>query len=124
MPGVGQAHPVAAFEVEGLGDHADGQDAALARALGDDRRRAGAGAAAHAGGDEHHVGAVEVLADLGADSSAADMPTSGWAPAPRPWVTVDAELDAPVGLGEGELLGVGVGDDELDALAGPPRSCC
>jgi hypothetical protein len=33
--------------------------------LGDHRRGAGARAAAHAGGDEHHVGAVEVLADLG-----------------------------------------------------------
>jgi hypothetical protein len=27
-----------------------------------------------------------------------------------------AELDAPLGLGELQLLGVGVGDDELDAL--------
>ena len=62
--GVGQAHAVAALEVEGLGDHAHSQDAALAGALGDDRGRPGAGAAAHAGGDEHHVGAVQVLADL------------------------------------------------------------
>ena len=37
--GVGQAHAVTALEVEGLGDHAHGQDAALAGALGDDRRR-------------------------------------------------------------------------------------
>ena len=44
------------------------------------------------------------------------MPTSGWAPAPRPCVDLHAELDAAVGLGEGQLLGVGVGDDELDAL--------
>ena len=35
----------------------------VARDLGDDRRRAGAGAAAHAGGDEHHVGAGERLGD-------------------------------------------------------------
>jgi hypothetical protein len=35
------------------------------------------------------VGAFQVLADLGgSDSSAAFMPTSGWAPAPRPWVMV------------------------------------
>ena len=33
-------------------------------ALGDDRRGAGAGAAAHAGGDEHHVRAGEMVADL------------------------------------------------------------
>ena len=36
----------------------------LARGPGDDRRRAGAGAAAHAGGDEHHVRAGEMIADL------------------------------------------------------------
>ena len=36
----------------------------FARRLGDDRRCAGAGAAAHAGGDEHHVRAGEVIADL------------------------------------------------------------
>ena len=29
---------------------------------------------------------------------------------------LDAELDAPVGLGELKLLGVGVGDDELHAF--------
>ena len=52
----------------------------------------------------------------GIASSAAPMPTSGWAPAPSPCVTPIAELDAPVGLGEGQLLRVGVGDDELDAL--------
>ena len=32
--------------------------------LGDDRRAAGAGAAALAGGDEHHVGALQHLFDL------------------------------------------------------------
>ena len=53
-----------ALEVERLGDDADGQDAHLARGAGDDRRRAGAGAAAHAGGDEHHVRAGEMIADL------------------------------------------------------------
>ncbi len=36
----------------------------LARGAGDDRRSAGAGAAAHAGGDEHHVRARELVADL------------------------------------------------------------
>ncbi len=52
----------------------------------------------------------------GADSSAADMPTSGMRAGAQALGDVDAQLDAPVGLGEGQLLGVGVGDDELDAL--------
>ena len=35
----------------------------LLRDVGDHRRGAGAGAAAHAGGDEQHVGAVDQLGD-------------------------------------------------------------
>ena len=64
LSGVRQARPVAAFEHEGLGHDADGEDAALAGRLGDDRGRAGAGAAAHAGGDEDHVGAFDVAGDF------------------------------------------------------------
>jgi hypothetical protein len=60
----GDAHPAHAFEVERLGDDADGEDAGLFRATRDHRRCAGAGAAAHAGGDEHHMRALEVIADL------------------------------------------------------------
>ena len=62
--GVGQAHAMAAFEMERLGDHTDGQDPSLAGALGDDRAGAGARAPAHSGGDEDHVRAVQMLADL------------------------------------------------------------
>jgi len=54
----GLGHPVAALELEGLGDHADGEDAMFLGRPGDHRRAAGAGAAAHAGSDEYHVGAV------------------------------------------------------------------
>ena len=56
--------PLLAFELERLGDDGDGQRAELAGEAGDHRRRAGAGAAAEAGGDEDHVGAVERLDDL------------------------------------------------------------
>ena len=55
---LGLLHPARALELEGLGHDADGQDAHLAGGLGDDRRGAGAGAAAHAGGDEAHVAAA------------------------------------------------------------------
>ena len=65
-----------------------------ARDLRDDRRRAGAGAAAHAGGDEHHVGARRARRrSRPCVSSAAWRPTSGLAPAPRPLVSVAADLD-------------------------------
>ena len=114
--GVGQPHAVAAFEGERLGHHADGQDAALAGALGDDRGRAGAGAAAHAGGDEHHVRAVEMLADLRRAFFGGAHADLGMGAGAQALGHRHAELDAAVGLGELELLSVGVADDELDAL--------
>ena len=63
--GLGQAHAVGALEVERLGHDPDGQDALLTRDPGDHRRGPGAGAAAHAGRDEHHVGALQVPDDVG-----------------------------------------------------------
>ena len=53
-----------ALEGERLGDDADGQRAELLGDLGHDRCRARAGAAAEAGGDEHHVRVAERLGDL------------------------------------------------------------
>ena len=49
-------------------------------------------------------------------SSAAARPTSGCEPAPSPSVTCDAHLHDALGLGHGQRLRVGVGDDEVDAL--------
>jgi hypothetical protein len=57
-------HAALTFEVERLGDHADGEDALVRVPRGDNRGGTGAGAAAHAGGDEAHVGAVEMIDDL------------------------------------------------------------
>ena len=63
----GLEHFLAAFEEEGYGDDAHGEDVAFLGHAGHNRAGAGAGAAAHAGGDEHHVGGVveEVLYGLG-----------------------------------------------------------
>ena len=63
MPPSALLHAPRALERERLGDDADRERALVARDLRDDRRRAGAGAAAHAGGDEHHVGALQRLGD-------------------------------------------------------------
>ena len=62
--GLGDAHAAHALELERLRHDADREDAHVARRAGDHRRRAGAGAAAHAGGDEGHVRARELVADL------------------------------------------------------------
>ncbi len=61
---IGEAHALLALESERLGDDADGERPQLAGDLRDDGRRAGAGAAAHAAGDEHHVGTLDRFLDL------------------------------------------------------------
>ena len=71
----------------------DGEDAQLFAISAIDRRRAGAGAAAHAGGDEQHVGALDHLGDAVAvlhRRVAADLGLARRRPGPR--VSVGAEL--------------------------------
>ena len=56
MPGFGDSHASETFEVEGFGYDADGEGAGFFGYLRDSGRGAGAGSAAHAAGDEDHVG--------------------------------------------------------------------
>jgi hypothetical protein len=80
---LGQAHALA-LVLEGLGHHGHGEDAQFARHLGDHRAGTGAGAAAHAGGDEDHVRAGQRLGDALALQLANSRAFSGLPPAPRP----------------------------------------
>ncbi len=57
-------HAAGALELERLGDDADRQHPHFARCPRDDRRRAGAGAATHPGGNEAHVATGKALDDL------------------------------------------------------------
>ena len=59
--GLSLLHAVRALEAEGLRHDGDGQNACVMRDLRDNGCSAGAGAAAHTGGDEDHVGALEHL---------------------------------------------------------------
>ena len=114
--GLGGAHAAHALEVERLGHHADGEDAHFARGLGDDGGSTRAGAAAHAGGDEHHVGAREMVAQLVDDflrRRRADIRLGPRAEALR---HLGAHLHDALRLRHGQRLRVGVGDDEIDAL--------
>ena len=116
MPGFGEAHAALALEVERLGDHADGEDAEL---LGDPRHhrsRAGAGAAAHAGGDEHHVRAGEMVADFVDHLLGGGAPDIGLRAGAEALGHLHAHLDDALGLRHGQRLGIGVGDDEVDPL--------
>ena len=106
----------AALEGERPGDHADGERTESLGDLGHDRRPAGAGAAALAGGDEDHVGALEHLLDLLAvllGRLAADLGVAAGAQATG---QLAADVELHVGVAHQQRLGVGVDGDELDAL--------
>ena len=116
MPRSAVEHAALALEVERLGDDADGEDALLLRGARDDRRGAGSGAAAHAGGDEDHVGAGKMIHDLRQRlfrGGRADLRLRAGA---EPLRQCGAHLDAALGGIVLHGLGIGVGDDELDAF--------
>ena len=110
--------PLAALELERHRHNADGEDAGGFRDARHNRRRAGAGAAAHARGDEHHVRAGEGLLDgLPAllRGLLADLGVAAGAEAARQLLThldVTTVRDRRGGHG----LGIGVDDPELDAV--------
>lgn len=112
----GKTHAATAFEMERLGNDADRQDALVAGSLCNDRCSTGARTTTHAGSDEAHVGAVQVIDDL------IDAFFSGGASDFRLGTgtetlgDVDAELDDPVCLRHGQSLCIRVGDDEIDTL--------
>src|SRR5690606_20171013 len=115
-PGFRGTHAPRAFEQERLRHHADGQDAFASRDLGNDRSRAGTGAAAHARGDEHHVHAVERTLDFLDrlfSRRAAHLRARAGAQAAG---DVRPELDAVFGDRGVERLRVRVRDNEIDAF--------
>ena len=112
---LGLSRALRALEGEGARDDADGERADLVLGdLGDHGRGAGAGAAALAGRDEDHVGALERLLDVVArlgGRTLTDVGVGAGAEALRQ-VVADVQLD--VGVAHRERLGVGVRGDELD----------
>ena len=94
-------HPAPALELERLRHDADGQRADLLLGdLGDHRRGAGAGAAALAGGDEDHVGALQRLLDVVAAlgrGAGADLGVAAGAEAAGQ-LLADPELDVGVAV--------------------------
>ena len=101
-----------AFETERLGHHGNGQDAHFARHFGDDRRCAGTGAAAHAGGDEDHVRTRQRLGDLFALFHRGIAPDFRLGTGPQPILAEPQFFVCDAAL---QGLRVGVGSDELDA---------
>ena len=101
-----------AFKTERLGHHGHCQDTHFTRHFGDDRRCAGARSAAHAGGDEGHVRALQRLGDLlaFADGRVASYLRLGARTQPG---FAEAQLFVCDATLQG--LRVGVGGDEFDA---------
>src|SRR5690606_15413122 len=97
--GLGNAEATTSLELERLGDNADGQDAQVPRCPRDDGCSAGSGAAAHASGDENHVGTLDVpsvLLDRLLGRSLADLRLGART---KPLSQIDAELDAALCAG-------------------------
>ncbi len=62
--GYGLIHAASTLKQEGLGHDTHRQGTGLTRQARDNRSRTGTGTAAHAGGDEHHVGIFQDLLDI------------------------------------------------------------
>src|SRR3546814_10903594 len=81
--------------------------------LGDDWRGAGAGAAAHTGGNKAHMGAVERLFDLGDCFLGGGLADLGTRARPQALRDLEAELNLLVRLRRVERLRVGIRDEEI-----------
>jgi len=114
---LGGLNAARAFEREGAGDHADRQGAQFFGDLGHHRRAAGAGATAHAAGDEDHIRAAHHFIQLvGAlfGGLASNLRVAAGAQAARQLIP---NTDASLGFAEQQSLRVGVDRDEFD----PPQ---
>ena len=107
---------LASFEGERLGDHAYGKRAHGLRSLRDDRRSAGTGAAAHAGGDEHHVAACDDLLERFQALFRGLLTHFGIAARAQALRQFFADLDLRLGSVIVESLAIRVDRDERDAL--------
>lgn len=108
-------HAAAALKAERLGDNADGQNTHLAGDLGHNGRAARTGSAAHAGGDEHHIGVLQRLGDLCAALFRALAADLGIAARTLTVRQLLADLDLIGGAGNIERLFIGIDRNEIHA---------
>lgn len=119
--GLRHLHTLGTFEGERLGHHRHGQDAHFLGDLRHDRRRAGAGATAHAGRDEQHVGAFDQLHDALAifdGGLPADVRVGAGAQALGERA---AELQHGARRSVFQRLRIGIGANEIDAIDACPH---
>ena len=113
---LGLEHALAALEAEGLGHHAHGQDALFLGDVGHHGGRAGTGAAAHAGGDEHHIRVLKGLGDVVAVLLGAALAHLGIAAGALAVGQLLTDLELDVRPGGAQHLLVRIDGDEFNAL--------
>ncbi len=101
--------------MERLGDDANGQNALFAGSARHNGRSTRAGAAAHAGGHEAHMGRGQVIDQFVDAFFGGGLADFRLRTGTQSLGHGSAELDQALGLGLGQRLCVGIGDDELDA---------
>src|SRR5690606_39200558 len=110
---LGHAHALGALEGKRLGDDTDGEDAQFLGYLGHNRAGTGTRTATHAGGTEHHVGAVECRADFLASSVGSGTPLLRLSTGSQPCAT-QADLDGRIG--RGQRLSIRIAANEFHSL--------
>jgi hypothetical protein len=113
---LGLHRAAAALEGEGAGDHTDGERAQFLGDLGHDRSAPRARAAALAGSDEDHVGALEHFFDLVAVLLGRALAHLRVATRPQAPGELPADVELDVGVAHEQRLGVGVDGYELHTL--------
>ena len=114
--GVGLIHAALTLKLEGLGHNADGKNARLTRKLSDRGGRAGAGPAAHTGGNKDHVRILKSLGDVVAALFGRTLADLGIGTCALAVGHLLADLDLLVGIGDAQRLFIGVDRDKLNAL--------
>ncbi|VTR66382.1 hypothetical protein DESC_480092 [Desulfosarcina cetonica] len=108
--------PFASLEGEGPGHHGHGENSHLLADLSDHRRGTGSRATTETGGDKDHVRIGQGLLDHIGIFHGRFPPHLGIGAGPEAFGDLGAQLNAQLGLGNVQSLGVGIGADELDAL--------
>ena len=113
-------HAAASLEVKRLGDDPHRQDAEIARDFRHHRRLAGAGAAAHTGGNKHHIGSLEGRRNFLPAFLCGALPFFRVGTGAQAMSQLFANLDLLAGLGIAQRLPVGVDGNKLQALRTVP----
>ena len=109
-------HTAGALKLKGLGDNTNGQRTGLPGDVGNNGSCAGAGAAAHACGDEHHVGVLQHLGNGCAALFCGLLSDFGLGAGAHTAGELFADLNLFGSLGLVEVLTVGIHCNKINAL--------